>query len=125
MFYYNYYLKQYSQQLRKAGNLAEVLLWNELKKDKLKYRFLRQKPINRYIVDFYCPVLKLAVEIDGSIHNYKMQEDKNRQKNIESIGIKVVRFLDSDVRYNLEGVIENIKLEILRLSRATSFSKEE
>jgi very-short-patch-repair endonuclease len=114
--HYQKYLKSYAQKLRKSGNLSEVLLWNELKKDKLGYRFLRQRPIKKYIVDFYCSLLNLVIEIDGaSTHDYKIDEDKIRQKNIESLGIKIIRFLDRDVRYNLDGVIDSIKLEILRL----------
>ena len=51
--HYQKHLKPFSQKLRKGGNLSEVLLWNELKGSKLGYRFLRQRPVGRYIVDFY------------------------------------------------------------------------
>ena len=78
-------LNPLARKLRKAGNLSEVILWNELKKDKLGCRFLRQRPIGRYIVDFYCSSLNLAVEIDGvASHDCKIEEDKKRQEEIES-----------------------------------------
>lgn len=115
--YYQRNLSPFARKLRQAGNLSEVLLWNELKKDKLGYRFLRQRPIDKYIVDFYCPSLNLVIEIDGAAsHNNKIDKDEIRQKELESLGIRVIRFLDVDVRYNLEGVIEFIKSEILRLA---------
>jgi len=115
--YYKPYLKSYARKLRQAGNLAEVLLWYQIKQDKLGYRFLRQRPIGNYIVDFYCHALNLAIEIDGAAtHDYKVKEDEIRQKDLESLGVRVIRFKDSDVRYNLEGVVEEIKAEILRLA---------
>lgn len=61
---YQKHLKSYSQKLRQAGNLAEVLLWEELKQNKLGYRFLRQRPIGKYIVDFYSHKLNMVIEID-------------------------------------------------------------
>lgn len=115
---YLQHLNSYAQNLRKSGNLSEVILWNELKGKKLGYRFLRQRPIDKYIVDFYCPLLRLAIEIDGAAsHNNKMDQDKARQKALELSGIKVVRFRDANVRCNLGGVIEYLKTEILRLAK--------
>ncbi len=116
--YYQKYLKPLAQKLRQAGNLSEVLLWNELKQDKLGYRFLRQRPIKKYIVDFYCHSLNLAIEIDGvASHDNKIEEDEARQKLLESSGVRIVRFRDADVRYNLDAVVESIKSEILRLEK--------
>lgn len=113
--HYQRYLKPYSQKLRKDGNLSEVLLWSELKGKKLGYRFLRQRPIGKYIVDFYCHALNLAIEIDGAAsHDSKIEEDEERQKELEAAGVKIIRVTDADVRYNLSGVIEMIKTEILR-----------
>ncbi|MDO8664615.1 MAG: endonuclease domain-containing protein [Candidatus Liptonbacteria bacterium] len=116
MILYQKHLTAYARKLRKGGILSEVLLWQELKNDKLGYRFLRQKPINKFIVDFYCPSLKLAIEIDGaSSHDNKMEKDESRQKALELLGVKVARFTDTEVRQNLNSVVENIKSEILRL----------
>lgn len=124
--HYQQHLKPYAQKLRKAGNLSEVLIWNELKKDKLGYRFLRQRPLGKYIVDFYCHPLNLAIEIDGAAsHNNKIEKDAVRQKEIEALGVKILRFTDADIRFNLNGVVENIKLEILRLCEPPPLQKEE
>lgn len=115
--HYQKHLTSLARRLRQSGNLSEVLLWNELKHDKLGYRFLRQRPIEKYIVDFYCHILQLAIEVDGAAsHDKKIEQDKTRQKNLESLGINIIRFKDADVRYNREGVVEAIKREILRLT---------
>ena len=115
--HYQSRLNPLAQKLRQGGNLSEVILWNEIKSKKLGYRFLRQRPIGRYIVDFFCHALNLAIEIDGSAsHDNKIEADKIRQRELELSDIKVIRFRDADVRYNLEGVVENIRSQILRLA---------
>ena len=116
--HYQKHLTPYARKLRKAGNLAEVFLWRELKNKKLfGYRFLRQRPIGAFIVDFYCHALDLAVEIDGAAsHNSKTEKDKARQRALESLGVRIIRFADADVRCNLTGVVLAIKSEILRLA---------
>jgi len=123
---YDSHLKPYSQKLRKSGNLSEVLLRNQLKGDKLGYRFLRQRPIGKYIVDFYCSSLNLAIEIDGaSSHNTKILEDEDRQRALELAENRMLRFSDSDVRRNLEGVMMEIRKEILRRHSPTPPLKKE
>ena len=103
---YNANLKELSRQLRNNSTLAEVLLWNQIKKNQIRgYRFLRQKPIDNYIVDFFCYELMLAIEIDGETHNYKVEKDQIRQNRIESLGIHLLRFLDIDVKRNMDGVL--------------------
>ena len=115
--YYQKNLKPYSQKLRQGGILSEVILWNCLNKNQLGRRFLRQRPIGKYIVDFYCHELNLVIEIDGATsHNDRIGLDEKRQKELEALGAKVIRFTDSDVRYNLNSVLEIIKGEILRLT---------
>ncbi len=69
------------------------------------YDFHRQKPIDKFIVDFYSPDLFLAIEIDGISHNGKEEYDEERQKRLESLGVHFLRFLDSDVKRNLDGVV--------------------
>ncbi len=103
--YYNPKLKEKARKLRKEGTLAEVLLWDQLKSKKLGYKFTRQKPIDEYIVDFYCQELQLIIEIDGIKHNDKAEYDKERQNKLESIGLTVKRILDEDVRNDLDSVI--------------------
>ena len=90
--------------------LAEVLLWNKLRrKQMLGYDFHRQKPIDEYVVDFFCPKLMLVLEIDGASHEGKQQEDTKRQRDIERYGISFLRLPDSEVKQNLSGVLEFIR----------------
>jgi very-short-patch-repair endonuclease len=90
--------------------LAEVLLWNELKrKQMLGHDFHRQKPIDAYVVDFFCLKLLLAIEIDGVSHEGKQEEDSKRQKEIEQYGISFLRFSDNEVKQNLDGVLQCIR----------------
>ena len=124
--YYQKCLNSFARNLRQAGNLSEVILWNELKKDKLGYRFLRQRPIEKYIVDFYCHSLNLVIEIDGAAsHNTKLKKDLIRQKELESLGINILRFSDKDVKFNRGSVIKIIKDEILRLASSPPPLKKE
>jgi len=106
---YNPKLKELARRLRNNSTLAEVLLWNQIKKKQLRgYQFSRQKPIDDFIVDFFCHDLMLAIEIDGETHNYKAEEDKVRQSRLESLGVKFLRFLDIDIKKNMEGVLRSI-----------------
>ncbi len=73
-------------------------------------RFLRQYGVDQYILDFYCPRLKLAIEVDGDSHFISGAEeyDKTRQVHIEAFGIRFLRFTNADVCENLEGVCQTI-----------------
>ena len=106
--------------------LGEIALWREINNKKLGVRFNRQIPIDQYIVDFYCKNLKLAIEVDGSIHLAEghQEKDMSRQKRLESLGIHVTRFNDLDVKNNLNWVLDEIKLEIDKLKPTPSPSKE-
>lgn len=66
---------------------------------------MRQKPIDEYIVDFYCGELKLAIEIDGESHDGKFEEDMARQRKLESLGLTVLRFNDLDVKRDMKNVL--------------------
>ena len=90
---------------------SEKLLWNELKGSKiLGFDFDRQRPINNYIVDFYCKDLMLAIEIDGIVHeNEQAQEnDKSRQEKLESFGVRFLRFNDEEIKSDLSEVVRTI-----------------
>ncbi len=107
---YNPNLKNRARQLRNSGTLSEVLLWQHLKgKKMLGYDFDRQKPIDNFIVDFFCNELMLAIEIDGESHNDKYEHDVERQGVLESLGIRFLRFDDKDVKKNIEGVVAVIE----------------
>ena len=75
----------------------------------LGYSFLRQRPIYKYIVDFYCPKLKLVIEIDGESHREKFLSDQIREKNLESLGLNVLRFHDRDVKRDMANVLRCIQ----------------
>jgi len=109
--HYNPKLKQRARELRKNSTLSEVLLWEELKSRKmLGYKFLRQKPIGNYIVDFFCNKLKMVIEIDGDSHTEeKFEYDINRQKWLESSGVNVLRFDDLEVKKDMDNVLSAIE----------------
>lgn len=108
--YYNPKLKALSKVLRKKSTLSEVLLWNILKGKKIKcYQFMRQKPIDNYIVDFFCSKLKLVIEIDGISHNDKSESDQIRQQKLESLGLSILRFYDLDVKKDIHAVAQVIE----------------
>ena len=109
---YNPKLKSLAKSLRKNMTFAEVLLWNELKQKKMMgYDFDRQRPIDEYIVDFYCKDLQLAIEIDGISHDYEevIENDKIRQKRLESLGVHFLRFDDREVRNDRRNVLRTIE----------------
>ena len=103
-------LKERACELRNNATRSEALLWEHLRgKRMLGYDFHRQRPIDKFIVDFFCSELCLAIEIDGSSHNEKFEADEARQRRLESLGVWVLRFLDEDVKNNVEGVMMEIE----------------
>jgi very-short-patch-repair endonuclease len=99
-----------TRNLRKHSTLAEVLLWKHLKgKKMLGFDFDRQKPIGKYIVDFYCGKLLLAIEIDGGSHWNKGEYDFLRQKDLEALGVHLLRFSDSKIKHEMRTVLHQIK----------------
>ena len=108
---YNKNLKPFSSQLRKTMTEAEIRLWARLKARQVGgFRFNRQKIIGNYIADFYCHEAKLVIEVDGSQHHTAegIQADRRRDAYMESCGLRVLRFTDTDVLTNIEGVGEVI-----------------
>ena len=116
---YNPRLKILAKELRKQRILSEVILWKAIKGKSLKVEFHRQVPMLEFIVDFYCHELKLVIEIDGSSHQYdeSFKDDMMRQQLIENYGITFIRFLDSDVKNNLENVLKEICVKIDELMK--------
>ena len=109
---YNKNLKSLARANRRSGNLAEVLLWNELKQSKLGVRFTKQKVIGNYIADFYCSEKNLVIEIDGWSHDNKYEYDKERDDYMKSLGIHVLRISDKDVKQDMSNILEWIKHNI-------------
>ena len=108
---YNKNLKAFSRELRNNSTLSEVLLWQELKAGQIKgFKFNRQKPLGRFIVDFYCKKLNLVIEIDGEshFHGEAPVQDKVRQDILEKEGLDFLRFDDLDVKRNMSFVLNEI-----------------
>ena len=102
-------LKDLSRRNRKNPTEAEKKIWEEvLRNKKTGYLFLRQKPIGRFILDFYCSKVNLAIEIDGNSHDQKKGRDELRDKYLKQIGIKTLRFTNDQVQKEIEKVKEII-----------------
>jgi very-short-patch-repair endonuclease len=93
---------------------CEKLVWTYLRRKQTHVRFLRQYSIDNYVVDFYSPKLKLAVEIDGDVHNEPEQKeyDIERQKYLEAFGIKFVRIKNEELMSNANKTFIKIEEEI-------------
>ena len=100
---------------------AEIILWSNLRrKQLLDQRFRRQYGIGPYVIDFYCPKLELAIEVDGDTHtDDAIAYDDNRQDFIESYGVRFLRFTNADVYENIDGVLTTIFETIQSLQRGT------
>jgi very-short-patch-repair endonuclease len=111
MLQYNKELKENSRSLRNNMTDAERLLWSKIKNRQIKdYRFIRQKIVGNYIVDFYCPKACLIIELDGGQHytDSHIQKDEIRDKFLVGLGFRVLRFSNLDVLKNINGVIDEI-----------------
>ena len=107
---YNPALKEKARELRNNSTKTEIMLWMYLKGKQMKgYDFHRQKPLDEYIVDFFCNELLLAIEIDGESHYGNEIKDKRREKRLERLGVRFLRFDDKEVYYNLESVLKTIE----------------
>jgi very-short-patch-repair endonuclease len=108
---YNKHLKTKARELRKNLTLSEKALWSRLRgKQLLGVQFYRQKPIGDYIVDFYAPIAKLVVEVDGSQHltGDHVESDQKRDLYLSGMGLKVIRFNSREVLTNTDEVVQVI-----------------
>ena len=102
--------------LRHNMTQPEVILWSKLKGNNIGgHKFRRQYSVDQFVLDFYCPQLKIAIEVDGESHvsNDAMEYDHSREEHIKQFGIMFLRFTNNDVRNNLSGVLNKI-LETVR-----------
>ena len=95
--------------MRQKSTNAENILWNELRRKKLGYKFKRQFSIDNYVIDFYCPDFGLAIELDGEIHRCKKEYDNYRTKTLNAYGVTEIRFKNFEVYSQLERVLDSIK----------------
>jgi len=117
-FEYNFYYeasletKARAAELRKNMTTAEKILWQQLRNRKVEgLKFRRQHPVDIFILDFYCHERRLAIEVDGEIHNMEDQKewDKNRTYELNEFGIWILRFSNDAVINQTERVIDSLK----------------
>jgi very-short-patch-repair endonuclease len=106
-----------AREMRHPQTPAEGKLWARLRNAQLGgYKFRRQHPIDRFIVDFYCAACRLVIEIDGDTHAEQVEYDAARTEWLIERGYRVVRFQNDDVHRRLEAVLEAILAECERLT---------
>lgn len=105
-------LKNRRQQLRNRATEEERILWSCLKKNTLKHKFIRQYSVEGYVIDFYCPEKRLAIELDGEQHRQNYEYDSIRTRLFEAYGIKVIRFWNWEVKDRLTKVLYQIELAL-------------
>ena len=100
-----------AKKLRNNVTPTEMILWGRLKEYFPNLKFRRQHPVSLYIVDLYCHTEKLVIEIDGSIHDLEEIKisDEIRQKDLEYLCLKVIRFTTNEIKNNLEAVLQTIE----------------
>ena len=100
-----------AKKLRNNVTLTEMILWGRLKEYFPKLKFRRQHPVSFYIVDMYCHAEKVVIEIDGSIHDLEEMKTKDelRQKELEALGLKVIKFTTKEITNRLESVLQTIE----------------
>ena len=103
--------------LRNNMTFCEKILWIHLRKKQLGYRFLRQYSIDHYVIDFYCPKLKLAVELDGEVHEQPEQRRKDilRQRYLEKFEITFIRITNKEFMGNSNAAFDKIESAIKKL----------
>ena len=106
-------LKGRAQLLRRNATVAEKRLWFEFLRD-LPQKFTRQKPLGRYVADFYCSRARLVIEVDGDSHFSTTAEarDEVRTRALAELGLDVLRFTNVEVMENFEGVCESIRTRL-------------
>ena len=124
---YNPKLTQLAKKLRNESTQTEIYLWLKLKgKQTYGYDFHRQKPIDNYILDFFCYDLMLGIEVDGYSHEILEVHNKDivKEKRMNELGITILRFSDFEVLRDMENVIRAIEFYILEFEK-TNTSLEE
>lgn len=118
---YNSKLKARASELRKNATLSERILWKYLRnRQVMGYQFMRQKPIENYIVDFYCSRLNLVIEVDGITHNEKHKYDDKREERLTKIGLSVLRFDGHYLMNNINEVMSVVYDKVKDIEQNTT-----
>ena len=104
------------KELRREMTPTEKILWQELRANKLGVHFRRQQVIAGFIVDFYCHKAALVIEVDGDIHDLQQEEDARREKVLNEMGLRVVRFRNEEVERGLSAVLGKVRELVVRNS---------
>ena len=105
----NQEIEEAARRLRQELTPAESILWQALRGRQIEgLKFRCQHPVGRFIVDFYCPSVKLVIEVDGGIHNQQQVYDQARTEKLEAFGYRVLRFTNEQVMKDLSAVLEQI-----------------
>ena len=121
------YNKEYRRLLRHDMTPSERMLWKHISDKQLDgWRFRRQHGFGPYVLDFYCPVLKLCIEVDGELHQRTdvFEKDTERTSFLESNGIKVIRFTNDEIENDISDVLERIRRFINNNSFNLRFQKK-
>jgi very-short-patch-repair endonuclease len=125
---YNPKLKDFAKELRNNSTKSEIILWLKLKgKQMYGYDFHRQKPIDNYILDFFCYELMLGIEVDGYSHEFLevFNKDGIKEKRMNELGISVLRFSDFQVLNDMENVLRAIEFYIEEYEKHTPNPSQE
>ena len=125
---YNPILKEFARQLRNDSTKTEIFLWLKLKgKQMYGYDFHRQKPIDNYILDFFCHELMLGIEVYGYSHEFLevYNKDTIKEKRMMELGITILRFSDEQLLRDMENVIRAIDFFILDQEKHTPNPSQE
>jgi very-short-patch-repair endonuclease len=109
---YNPKLKELARKLRNQSTKSEIILWHYLKSKQMRgYDFHRQKPLDNYIVDFFCNAMMLAIELDGYSHQLEevYEKDMAKEKRMKELGISILRFQDDEVYFTIDNVLRSIE----------------
>ena len=117
-------LVEKARKLRNNATTGEKRLWKYISRKQIHgYDFDRQTPIDAYIVDFFCKRLRLAIELDGQYHDFKVEYDERRQNRIQRFGVKVIRFEEKAVLEDIDPILEEISYWVLKRAKRMRFEE--
>ena len=105
------YVRSLAKDLRRSQTPTETMLWDALRRKWLGPKFHRQRPIGRYIADFYCPQARLVIELDGPVHTQadRREYDAIRDKTLAARGLRILHFTNEQIESNLDGCLARIE----------------
>jgi len=106
-----------AKELLDSPTRAEEFLWEKIRRNQLSgFKFRRQHPIANFIADFYCHEVRLVIEVDGNIHDEteQMDYDQGKEYDLESMGLRIIRFKNKEVLSDIDSVVLKIKKVIAR-----------